>query len=116
MKRFAAHYLFIPSFGFLRQYVVEISDKGVVVRVYPLVGEMSSVEWYSGVIAILPRTFGEEEVIEWHVAHQNPSSVFSDQDFQVNYFSTAELYPFLFSPFDFTSMCSCVETQRILLQ
>ncbi len=53
MKRFASHYLFLPGYGYLRQYAVEVDD-GCAVRIFPLEGEAENVEWFPGVIALFP--------------------------------------------------------------
>ena len=53
MKRFAAHYLFLPEVGFLKQQVVEVSPEGVVLNFFPLTEEIESVEWLPGVIVLL---------------------------------------------------------------
>lgn len=39
MKRFASHFLFLPAYGYLKQYAVE-TEEGVVVRLFPLTEEM----------------------------------------------------------------------------
>ena len=53
MKRFASHYLFLPGYGYLKQYVVEV-DQGYAVRIFPLKEEVEDVEWLPGVIALFP--------------------------------------------------------------
>lgn len=53
MKRYAAHYVFLPEAGYLRQHVVEVED-GYAVRVFPLEGEPEDVEWLPGVISLFP--------------------------------------------------------------
>lgn len=52
MKRFASHYLLIPTVGYMKQQVVEITDEGVVRGVFPLTEEIESVEWMPGVFFI----------------------------------------------------------------
>ena len=54
MKRFAAHYLFFPGIGYIKQYVVEIMEGGSVQHIFPLTEEIKSIEWMPGVIALLP--------------------------------------------------------------
>jgi len=52
MKRFASHFLFLPAYGYLKQYAVE-TEEGVVVRLFPLTEEMENVEWLPGAIVLL---------------------------------------------------------------
>lgn len=52
MKRFAAHYLYAPDQGYLKQYVVELDREGWVSRYFPLRGEVESVVWLPGVIIL----------------------------------------------------------------
>lgn len=35
MKRFASHFLFLPAYGYLKQYAIE-TEEGMVVRLFPL--------------------------------------------------------------------------------
>lgn len=51
MKRYAAHFVFLPEKGYLKQYVVEV-EQGVVVSIFPLVEEVEDVEWFPGVIIL----------------------------------------------------------------
>ena len=44
MKRFASHFLFLPAYGYLKQYAVE-TEEGSVVRIFPLTEEIENVEW-----------------------------------------------------------------------
>jgi hypothetical protein len=39
MKRFASHFLFLPAYGYLKQYAVE-TEEGSVVRIFPLTEEI----------------------------------------------------------------------------
>ncbi|MDR0658394.1 MAG: hypothetical protein LBG18_05615 [Mediterranea sp.] len=54
MKRFASHYVYTSSSGFLRQYVVEINDDGYVAALYHLDEEIESIIWVPGVIRLMP--------------------------------------------------------------
>ena len=51
MKRFAAHYLFVPGSGFLKQYAIEI-EGGYICHIFPFCEEIESVEWFPGVILL----------------------------------------------------------------
>lgn len=53
MKRFASHYVYIPSYGFLKQYVIEINSNGCVAALYPLEEEAESIIWIPGVILLI---------------------------------------------------------------
>lgn len=50
-RRYAAHYLYHPGRGYLKQYVVEV-EEGRVVRFFPLVEELEDVEWLPGLITL----------------------------------------------------------------
>ena len=52
MKRFASHFLFLPAYGYLKQYAVE-TEEGSVVRIFPLTEEIENVEWLPGAIVLL---------------------------------------------------------------
>ena len=47
MKRFASHFLFLPAYGYLKQYAIE-TEEGMVVRLFPLTEEIENVEWLPG--------------------------------------------------------------------
>lgn len=59
MKRYASHFLFLPGYGYYKQYVIETED-GCVVRMFPLTEEIENVEWLPGAIILL----NEEELKE----------------------------------------------------
>ena len=52
MKRFASHFLFLPAYGYLKQYAIE-TEEGIVVRLFPLTEEIENVEWLPGAIVLL---------------------------------------------------------------
>ena len=128
MKRFASHYLFMPDVGFIKQQVVEITDEGVVRDTFPLTEEIESVEWMPGVIVLLPADQLEEIkntgmiLKNIPVFQLNLPSV-SNQSSQCfnEYLQEAEkkgeaLFPYLFYPFDFTSMQPVDGTRHRLLR
>ena len=81
MKRFAPHFLFLPAYGYLKQYAVE-TEEGVVVRLFPLTEEMENVEWLPGAIVLLT----QEELKEPDINSPIPNA-------QQNYSKTsAEFY------------------------
>ena len=60
IKRFASHFIFLPGYGYLKQYVVGV-EEGRVVSVFPLTEEIEGVEWFPGVIVLLNN---EEDISE----------------------------------------------------
>ena len=130
MKRFASHYLLIPAVGYMKQQVVEITDEGVVRGVFPLTEEIESVEWMPGVIVLLSES-QVEEIKNTGMILKNipvfqinlPSASVSNQSSQCfnEYLQEAEkkgevLFPYLFYPFDFTSMQPVDGTRHRLLR
>ena len=125
MKRFAAHYLLLPEVGFIRQQVVEIADDGRVCHIFPLTEEIESVEWMPGLIALFPGSeIQNTGMIEKNIPvfQINLPSV-SNQSSQCfnEYLQEAEkkgeaLFPYLFYPFDFTSMQPVDGTRHRLLR
>ena len=125
MKRFAAHYLLLPDVGFIRQQVVEIADEGYARDIFPLTEEIESVEWMPGLIALLPdNEIKNTEMFEKNIPvfQINLPSV-SNQSSQclMEYLHEAErkgeaLFPYLFYPFDFTSMQPVDGTRHRLLR
>ena len=128
MKRFASHYLLIPDVGFVKQQVVEISDEGVAQNIFPLTEEVESVEWLPGVIVLLPVHQMEEIKNTGMVAKNIPvfqqnlpvlidSSSCTLNDFLDTSRKNGEvLFPYLFYPFDFTSMRPVDGTRHRLLR
>lgn len=125
MKRFAAHYLLLPDVGFIRQQVVEIADEGYVRDVFPLTEEIESVEWMPGLIALLPvNEIKNTEMFSKNISvFQFNFPIVSDQTSQCfkEAFAASEkrgevLFPYLFYPFDFTSMQPVAGTRHRLLR
>ena len=128
MKRFASHYLLIPAVGFMKQQVVEITGEGIVRDVFPLTEEIESVEWMPGVIALLSENQMEKIKNTGMIFKNIP--VFSsnlpnvpNQSSQclMEYLHEVErkgeaLFPYLFYPFDFTSMQPVDGTRHRLLR
>lgn len=128
MKRFAAHYLFLSSVGFIKQQVVEVTEEGYVKDVFSFSEEIESVEWLPGVIALLSvdemntiKNIGmfETNIPMFQIDLPNVSSqsfqCFKEALDKVN--KTGKiLYPCLFYPFDFISMRPVAGTQHRLLR
>ena len=128
MKRFASHYLLIPGVGFVKQQVVEISDEGVAQNIFPLNEEVESVEWLPGLIVLLSVHQMEEirntgmVVKNIPVFQQNLPVLIVASSCTLNDFldtsrnSGEVLFPYLFYPFDFTSMRPVDGTRHRLLR
>ena len=119
MKRFASHYLLIPAVGYMKQQVVEITDEGVVRGVFP---------WMPGVIVLLSESQVEKikntgMILKNIPVFQINLPSVSNQSSQCfnEYLQEAEkkgeaLFPYLFYPFDFTSMQPVDGTRHRLLR
>ena len=125
MKRFAAHYLLLTEVGFIRQQVVEIADDGRVCHIFPLTEEIESVEWMPGLIALLPGSeIKNTGMFEKNIpVFQFNLPVVSDQTSSCpkEFLAVSEergevLFPYLFYPFDFTSMQPVAGTRHRLLR
>lgn len=112
MKRFASHYLFLPEYGYLKQYAVE-TEKGYVVRIFPLTEEVEVTEWFPGVIALL---------VQDKAGLSTPSFIFNQTvlDSIPHLFTTKicsqNLVPCLFYPYNFTIMQPADSSKYKLLQ
>lgn len=105
MKRYASHFLFFPKCGYLKQYAIEM-EKGCVVGIFPLSEEIENTEWMPGVIAML-RSEQLEETALFEDVVPLLSSVPSDIEKRLS-----DLTPYLFFPFDFTTMQPVYGTRR----
>ena len=65
--RYAAHYLYTPSSGYLKRYGVEMEGERLV-RIFPVDGEMERTEWLPGVIRLEWSAKGRR----WEVWHDYP--------------------------------------------
>ncbi len=132
VRRYAAHCLFLPGAGFVKNHVVEVSASGVVRGVTPLEGEAESVEWRPGVIALLSAEERERgdgifrrpsSAADGRSVPVSPSTAngYAEASAFLSAFSSRvregqELSPCLFYPFDFISMRPVDGTRRILLR
>lgn len=113
-RRFASHFILLPGQGYLKQYIVEVSDS-YATSLFSLTEEMEDVEWFPGVIALLPEqviTFGEYTDI---FLKSYPVLLELPQDFSRE-LASAGLIASLFFPFDFTSMQPAAGTRHRLLR
>lgn len=110
IKRFASHFIFLPGYGYLKQYVVGV-EEGRVVSVFPLTEEIEGVEWFPGVIVLLNN---EEDISEGYSGIFQKSSEVLEEFPEV---FCQETFPsgisaYLFYPFDFTTMQPVGGTQH----
>lgn len=101
MRRYAAHFIFVSGYGYFKQHVVEV-EQGSARSVFPLTEEIEGVEWFPGVIALLDRQEVEVGVPSVFPALDNiskePPLPFGKECLPKG------LTPYLFYPFDFTTM------------
>lgn len=126
MKRFASHYLLIPDVGFIKQQVVEVNAEGIVQGIFPLTEEIESVEWMPGVIVLLSAdqytalgTDYTDLMVLFHFEPDNPhDSCLNSLNEYLNVMEKRGkvLFPYLFYPFDFTSMQPVDGTRHRLLR
>ena len=108
MKRYASHFLFLPGHGYLKQYVVEIGEGQCVSRIFPLTEEVENTEWLPGVIALL--TEAETDYPHFDTCCNILTAIPPVIEEELSC-----LIPWLFFPFDFTTMLPGAGTQRKLL-
>ena len=108
MKRYASHFLFLPGHGYLKQYVVEIGEGQCVSRIFPLTEEVENTEWLPGVIALLTEV--ETDYPHFDTCCNILTAIPPVIEEELPY-----LIPWLFFPFDFTTMQPGAGTQRKLL-
>lgn len=121
IKHYVSHFIFFHNYGFLKQHVIKVND-GYVTAISPLTEEMESVEWKSGVIALLTEEQGsilseQNSNIETHYDFFQESNCILKEIpdlYQRNLYSI-KLKPYLFFPFDFTVMRPACGTQHKLL-
>lgn len=101
MKRYAAHFIFIPGCGYFKQCMVEVEQDNVM-SVFPLTEEIEGVEWFPGVIALLDK---RNAAVEWDNVFPKQADILREfpLPFGKGRFLQG-LVPYLFYPFDFTSM------------
>ena len=118
----------IPGVGFVKQQVVEISDEGVAQNIFPLNEEVESVEWLPGLIVLLS-VYQMEEIRNTGMVVKNipvfqqnlPVLIVASSCTLNDFLDTSRksgevLFPYLFYPFDFTSMRPVDGTRHRLLR
>lgn len=108
MKRYASHYLYLPEVGYLKQHAIEM-EEGHVIRIFPLSEEIENTEWLPGVIVLLPESEPITEDSWVSIFDKQVSPFLSSGEEEcpkggVIGESATPLIPYLFSPFDFTTM------------
>lgn len=88
--------------------MVEIGEGQCVSRIFPLTEEVENTEWLPGVIALLTET--ETDYPHFDKCHNMLTAIPPGIEKELPY-----LIPWLFFPFDFTTMQPGAGTQRKLL-
>ncbi|WP_039969058.1 hypothetical protein [Bacteroides fluxus] len=107
MKRYASHFLFLPGYGYLRQFAVEM-EGGHAVRIFPLSEEVENTEWLPGVILLLDEDIRPD--ITSYEPYFDTSLILSPVSGNLSYILEKEkgkpvsFIPYLLFPFNFTTM------------
>lgn len=98
MKRFASHYLYLPGYGFLKQYVIEVKSSGEINRFFPLIDEMASIEWMPGVLIVSSDSTIKENCFDISdILEELPGNFLSE-------ITGKKILLFRIYPFDFVNM------------
>ena len=127
-------FLFLPAYGYLKQYVVE-TEEGIVVRLFPLTEEIENVEWLPGAIVLLTQEELKKLDANFNSAHTfqelsktSPEFYYNSGDVLVNFprsftktpppsiDGSCRLLPVYFSNFDITTMLPVAGTRHKLLR
>lgn len=120
MKRFTSHYIHIPSYGFIKQFIVELNEEGYVSSLYKFVEEAESIIWTPGVIGIFDlQTLQIENINEINEDEIYKKLTFSDSsplktELPVKYrgnIDNLHLDAIRFYPFDYTLMKPTSDTR-----
>jgi hypothetical protein len=101
IKRYASHFLLLPEYGFLKQCAVEIGKERDVLRIFPLLEELETVEWHPGVILLLQKEEDKNRITQ---LFQNRYPLLSGIPtiYQTNI--PIKQFVYLLYPFDFKRM------------
>lgn len=101
-RRFAAHYVYLSGYGYLKSSVVELIDDKLI-NIFFLTEEVEDTEWLPGIIAVLesPEGFPENAIATF--LSSVPREILQ---MEFNY----QVYHFY--PFDFISMSFVAGTRR----
>ena len=107
MKRFASHFLFLPAYGYLKQYAVE-TEEGSVVRIFPLTEEIENApQNYS-------KTSAEFYYNSTRILVKFPQNLLMALPPSIE--GRCQLLPVYFSNFDITTMLPVAGTRHRLLR
>ena len=109
MKRFAAHYLFVPGSGFLKQYAIEI-EGGYICHIFPFSEEIESVECFPGVI--LMNTQYESDINTFFIFN----NIVKESIYIPKVTIDMKWRAYLLYPFNFVTMQPVAETLHRQLQ
>ena len=112
MKRFASHFLFLPAYGYLKQYAIE-TEEGMVVRLFPLTEEIENVEWLPGAIVLLTQNELKEPDTIFSLTNASRNLLITPPSFIDG---SCGLMPVYFSNFDITTMLPVDGTRHKLLR
>ncbi len=107
MKRYASHFLFLPGYGYLRQFAVEMEGERAV-RLFPLSEEVENTEWLPGVILLLDEDIRPD--MASYEPYFNTAHVWQSVPGSLSHLledgkgRSVSFIPYLLFPFDFTAM------------
>lgn len=112
MKRFASHFLFLPAYGYLKQYAIE-TEEGMVVRLFPLTEEIENVEWLPGAIVLLTQNELKEPDTIFSLTNASRNLLITPPSFIDE---SCGLMPVYFPNFDTTTLLPAAGTRHKLLR
>ena len=112
MKRFASHFLFLPAYGYLKQYAIE-TEEGMVVRLFPLTEEIENVEWLPGAIVLLTQNELKEPDTIFSLTNASRNLLITPPSFIDG---SCGLMPVYFPNFDTTTLLPAAGTRHKLLR
>ena len=113
MKRFASHFLFLPAYGYLKQYAIE-TEEGIVVRLFPLTerdGKM--MEWLPGAIVLLTQNELKEPDTIFSLTNASRNLLITPPSFIDG---SCGLMPVYFPNFDTATLLPAAGTRHKLLR
>lgn len=123
MRRFASHYIYIPSCGFLKQFIVELTEEGYVSSLHKFVEEAESIIWTPGVIGLFHQQtlrrgnsveINKEEIYNKLISESSSLQTELPTEYTGN-IDCLQLNAIRFYPFDYTFMKPTIDTQLQVL-
>ena len=108
MKRFASHFLFLPAYGYLKQYAIE-TEEGIVVRLFPLTEEI----WLPGAIVLLTQNELKEPDIIFSLTNASRNLLITPPSFIDG---SCGLMPVYFPNFDTATLLPAAGSRHKLLR